>query len=108
MNKFSSFYNHAWYQITCTMMYILSVKPCDTPRCVCLFYRPAHHRNWLQLLTPTLNITYCHLYMSKVVPADLLCYVTHCLQCTTECLSWRGGLYYFCILPKISITSGQM
>ena len=90
MNKFSSFYNYALYQITCTMMYILSVKPCDTPRYVFLFYRPAHHRNWLQLLTPTLNITNCHMYMSKVLPAGALCYVTQCHQCAlcyvTQCL----------------------
>jgi len=46
---------------------ILSVKPRDTQKCVCLFYRPAHHMNWLQLLTPTLNITNCHMYMSTVV-----------------------------------------
>jgi len=30
----------------------LPTKTCEVPRCVCSLYRPAHHTNWLQLLTP--------------------------------------------------------
>jgi len=107
MKKINSFSNHARYRIICTMMHILTVKPCVTPQCICPFYTPAHHMNWLQLLTPTLNITNCHMYMSTVVPADAQCYVTQCHQYTPECLSWTEGLYYFCILPDLSNTSGQ-
>jgi hypothetical protein len=91
MNKTNSFYNHARYQITCTMMHILSVKPCDTRRYVCPFYRTAHHMKWLQLLTPTLNITNCHIYMSTAVPADAQCYVTQWYHNTPEgCPEQKG------------------
>ena len=64
-------------------------------------------RNDCSWLAPTLNITNCHMYMCKVVPADAQCYVTQCHHCTPEGLSSTGGLYYFCILLQLSITSGQ-
>ena len=56
---------------------------------------------------PTQNTTNCHIYMSTAVPADALCYVIQCHHYTPKGLSLTGGLYYFCILPNLSITSGQ-
>jgi len=50
----------------------------------------------------------CHMYLSKIVRADAQCYVTQFHIYTPECLSWKEGLYYFCILLKLSFISGRM
>jgi len=65
----------------------LPTKTCEAPRCVCSLYRPAHHTNCLQLLTPTLNIANCHMYMCTAVPAEIQCYIKQWYQHTSEGLS---------------------
>jgi len=62
----------------------LPAKTCEAPKCVCPFYTPAHQRNCLQLLTPTLNIANCHTYMSTVIPAEVQCYITQWYHYTRE------------------------
>ena len=47
-------------------------------------------------------------HMSTAVPADAHCYVTQCYRHTPEGLSWTGGLYYFCLLSKLSIIFWKM
>jgi hypothetical protein len=70
------FTTSAQYPITSTEMHTYVRGPVKLHRCACPVYRPAHHRNWLQLLTPTLNTANCHMYMSTAVPAEVQCYIT--------------------------------
>ena len=84
-------------------MHTLPVKTREAARCVCSLYRTAHHMNWLQLLTPTLNITNCHMYMSTVVPAGVQCYITQWYRYTPEGISWIETEYCDFILPKLSV-----
>jgi hypothetical protein len=81
----------------------LPAKTCEDPRCVCPFYRPAHHTKWLQLLTPTLNIASCHMYVSTVIPADIQCYITQWYHYTPEWISWIETRFYACIIPKLLV-----
>jgi len=87
----SHFTTSAQYPITCSKLHTLPAKNCEAPRCVCTFYRPAHHMNWPQVLTPTLNITKYHMYMSTVVPAEVKCYITRWYCCTPEGISLNGN-----------------
>ena len=96
----SHFTISAQYPITCSKSHTLPAKNCESPRCVCTFYRPAHHMNWTQVLTPTLNITKYHMYMSTVVPAEVKCYITQWYCCTPEGIPWIGTRYYVGTLPK--------
>ena len=97
----------ARYPVTCTKTYILTVKPCDTPKYVCSFYRPSHHTKWLQLLAPSLNITNCDMYMSTALTVDTLCYVTQCYYYIPDVLylKERQNYSYISELPNSSITS---
>jgi len=47
------------------------------------------------------------MYMTTAVSADTLCYVIQCYHYTPEGLSSAGGLYYFCILPKLLLLLGK-
>jgi len=92
--------NHMYQDVHFNYKVLWHPKKCSS------FYKPAHHLKCVQLLSSTANIFMYLLYMSTSVTADALCYVTQCYHCTPESLSSAGGLYYFCILPKLSITSG--
>ena len=56
----NSFYNQCTVSNNMYLDAHLPAKTCEAPRCVCSLYTPAHHMNWLQLLTHTLNTAYCH------------------------------------------------
>jgi len=55
-------------------MYIITGKPQHS--LVSIIYAPALKKTDCVCLTPTQNITKCHMYMSTVVHADTQCYVT--------------------------------
>ena len=108
----SHFTTSAPYPVTCynqctisNHMYLdsyLPTKTCEAPRCVSSLYRPAHHMNWLQVLTPTVNTANCHMYMSTAVPADAQRYVTQWYQHTPEGISWIETVLEFCSSKIIS------
>ena len=108
VNKSNSIYNHAWYQITCNMMKILSLKPCDTWKCLSVLQTSTPHQLTAVADTHTEHSQLPHIHVNSCTYRCTQCYVTQCQQYTPECLSWTAGLYYFCILPKLSNTSEQM
>ena len=83
----------------------LPAKTCEAPKCVCSLYTPAHQTNWLQLLTPTLNIASSHMYVSTVIPAEVQCYITQWYHYKPEGSSWRETRCYVCILTKLLVRS---
>ena len=50
------------------------------------------------------QLPHVHVHSS---PADAHCYVMQCYHHTPKSLSQTGGLYYFSILPMLSIAYGQ-
>jgi hypothetical protein len=97
------FTTSAQYPITCTEMHTYLRGPVKPHRCACSLYRPAHHRNWLQLLTPILNTANCHMYMSTAAPAEVQCYITQWYHYTPEGIHWIETWWYVCILTKLFV-----